>query len=103
MSAVATRFFFTVRDVREAHQGVGRHFFDRDTMRFFRSRICAQGRVYGGRFFVTSEKKCFDDYRRVYQVREVTPDGADIETRGQYGSVGAAITAAKRMSKALPS
>lgn len=80
------RYFFTVREVREAHSGAGRHFFDRGTMRFFRSRICARGTVYGGRYFITSEKTCFEDYRRVYHVREVKMGGASIDTIGEYAT-----------------
>lgn len=46
-----------MQDIKQANRDAGFHFFDRDTMRFFDSRILSQ--VYsgpGGVFFVTSER-----------------------------------------------
>lgn len=53
---------------------------------------------------MTSEKTCFDDYRRVYHLRRIDalPNGGDggcgytINTAGEFGSVRAAVNAAKR-------
>ena len=44
---------FTVAEIRRQHHG---HWFDPETMRFFHTRICAGGRMFGGRYFVTSER-----------------------------------------------
>jgi hypothetical protein len=57
---------FTSRELRERVKGCGSHFFDRDTMSFFASRL-AKGIYPGGddiTYFVTSEKMGFDDDRR---------------------------------------
>lgn len=47
------------------------HFFDKDTMRFFKSRVLSffQKIDNSRAIFLTSEKKCFDDYSRVFSVR----------------------------------
>ena len=61
------------------------HFFDTDTMRFFRSRVgyarkCKSGVWY----FVTSEKPPHD--KRWYSVRKMELDG-DINTIGEFCSL----------------
>lgn len=94
------RYFFTVREFGNVYEG---HFFDRGTMSFFRSRVCNEGRMIGGRYFVTSEKACFDDYRRVYTVRAVrmldsgTWTVDTVGELGAYRSVRSAVAAARRM------
>lgn len=69
----------TIAQVREANRGAGFHFFDRDTMLFFDSRVLRG--LYGGRFFVTSEKG--PDGVRAYTVREASEDGR-IDTVGEF-------------------
>ena len=63
------------------------HFFDTDTMRFFKSRIGAVGKKENIWFFVTSEKPPYGD--RAYCVRRMGLDG-DITTipvnGAKYGS-----------------
>lgn len=49
-----TTRFDDLWDVEEANRRAGQHFFSPDTMRFFKSRV--HSALYGGRFFVTSEK-----------------------------------------------
>ena len=50
------------------------HFFDRDTMRFFKSRLTSHYKRVSDfeAYFVTTEKRCFDDHTRVASVRRVT-------------------------------
>jgi hypothetical protein len=85
-------------DVELANRQAGQHFFDADTLRFFRSRIGTE--LYGGRYFVTSEQ--FNgDAKRLYTVREVM-DGAKIKTIGefqQYSTGAAARRAAMKLAK----
>lgn len=90
--------FFTVRQIREANEAVGHHWFEKDTMRFFRTRICDNGRVYKGKYFVTSEKSSFRDDTRLYSVRQVAEDGKVSTVEFQkYKTRQAAINAAKRL------
>lgn len=69
------------RDLAQFNAESGKHFFDRDTMRFFKSRLLgvyqrvdASGQLHI--LFITSEKKCFNDFTRVYSLREMNRDGS---------------------------
>jgi hypothetical protein len=91
--------FASMRDVRECARICSSHFFDKDSMRFFNSRIgdSAYGDGKGGAYFVTSEKG--PSNVRSYSVRRYDPKRCGIETVGkfqQYGSAKTAQTAAKR-------
>lgn len=73
------------------------HFFSADTMRFFASRVLDG--VYqgpGGVYFVTSEKRSFSDYTRVYHVRSYDPTTGAVETA--KGSVDYATAAQAKQS-----
>jgi hypothetical protein len=69
--------FNDLSEVRQANKEIGHHWFEPATMKFFASRI--ESSLYKNQCFITSEKRCFDDYTRVYSVRRVKPDGS-IET-----------------------
>lgn len=71
----------------------GSHFFDRDTMRFFGSRILPT--LYGpvGDIFVTSEKQpdfyghsagTLYTFPRLYTVRRYIGTGREVETLGDF-------------------
>ena len=65
-----------ITQIKRANKALGHHFFDRDAMTFFRSRVYPH--VYGGRFFITSEQFVAGDgeeFPREYTVREARPDG----------------------------
>lgn len=69
---------YSIEDVKAKHKG---HFFSPDTMRFFSSRI--DHKIYPTKdkvYFVTSEKKCFNDPDRVYSVRSLNIETGFIET-----------------------
>lgn len=75
----------TIAQVKAANKARGHHFFDRDAMRFFDSRIETRGALIGDRFFVTSEQfHGSDGYSapRMFTVREAMADGS-IETVGE--------------------
>ena len=88
---------WTITMIRAANALAGAHFFERATMRFFRSQVLRT--VYqgpGGIFFVTSEEPPYGGRR--YTVRRFDPtDPSDIETFGDFCELGraAAITLAK--------
>lgn len=93
--------FATMTQIRETNKATGRHFFDRETLRFFDSRVHPQ--VYGGRYFVTSERfhGSSGSGPRRYTVR-FAKDNGDITTVGEFGqyeSLTAARAAAKRLAK----
>ena len=97
--------FGSIAAIRAANAALGHYFFDADTLRFFGSRISED--VYGGRYFVTSERDrpvssrfpaAWNGERR-YTVREAAPDGS-ISTVGTFGGYRT-LAAAKRAAQAL--
>ncbi len=68
----------SIEEIQEANERLGHHFFSKDTMRFFSSRIGTT--IYGGCLFVTSEqnKSIINGKRqpRGYTVRIAREDGS---------------------------
>lgn len=88
----------TIEQIKAANEEAGRYFFSPGAMRFFDSRILDG--VYGGRYFVTSEKGDWPGAERGYTIREAHEDG-DVTTVGElqeYATREEAINAAKRMA-----
>ena len=79
--------YYTIEEIKEANRKAGQHFFDADTLRFFSSRISDVYCGLGGVFFVTSEKKCFNDTTRVFTVRKFNSDNGHIDTVGNFGQL----------------
>ena len=78
--------FTSVHEIKIANERAGHHFFERDAMRFFRSRIEDGGKVYGGRYFITSEQFEFqgEAFERRYTLRRVNDDGTIDSVFGQF-------------------
>ena len=74
--------FTNLQQVKRQHKALGGHFFDREAMHFFGSRV--ESPLIGGKWFVTSEQ-FMDDPRR-FTVREVVDlgDRIAIETVGEF-------------------
>lgn len=89
----------TVADAKKLNASKGFHWFEKETMRFFNTRIHGRNLI-GGRYFITSER--MDErfpYR--YSVRKINLDGS-VDTIGdfrQHASLEAAKKAAKQLSK----
>ena len=95
--------FYTMEEVKAANKAMGRYWFSPGAMRFFQSR--AGSELYGGKYFVSSERKprtgFHDRYPRRYTIREAHLDGK-ITTVGefqQYSTRNAAISGIKRILK----
>ncbi len=91
-------FYYAIDQIKQANQENGFHFFERDTMRFFKSRILSE--VYGGQYFITSEVEPFSG--RKYTIRKADLNNGDIETIGkhcQYATAAQAKAAVKRIIK----
>lgn len=90
--------FYNMESIKRFNHAAGQHFFEADTMRFFKSRI-APGVYHKGdhiNLFITSEKF---DYKtpRFYTIRQLQPNGS-IKTIGefqQYKSLDSACRAIK--------
>lgn len=96
----ARRGLSTIGDVRRRHTG---HWFDPDTMRFFKTRLPAESTLLiSGRYFVSSEDNSSPYYpgERRYTIREALSDGK-VETVGEF-HVYPSRKAAERVARALP-
>jgi hypothetical protein len=92
--------FTSIDDIKAANKAAGQHWFSKSTLAFFSSRI--GGTVYGGKFFVTSERGP-DNVRR-YTVRVARPDG-QVETTGtfqRYASRSGAVRRTERLAAQYP-
>lgn len=90
-----------IHSVKECARVCRSHWFDADTLRFFKSRVGSiayrDGR--GGAYFTTSEKGPNDI--RAYSVRHYDPDRCGINTVGkfqQYRTSAQADRAAKKLA-----
>ena len=106
-----TREYRDIGEIEAANAAAGHYFFSPDTMRFFKSRIL-EG-VYGGRYFVTSERG--PGMARRYTIREATSeghiktvkcghtfaDGADHEDFGCYRTAYAAKARARELAQVV--
>lgn len=88
---------YSVDDIVSKHKG---HFFSKDTMRFFKSKLVSDvyvsnnGKVY----FVTSEKKGFNTNERTFTVREYDLKLDSISNVGDFLSYE---TKSKALTEAL--
>lgn len=99
--------YTSINQIIAANEKRGHHFFDRDTLRGFGSRICPE--IYQGRYFITSERdrgvstsygfmQAWGGERR-YTVRRANDDGS-IDTVGEFGQFptkGQAATFARKL------
>lgn len=92
-----TRQITTIADLRELHERIGGCWFERSTMRFFGTRI--ESGVIRGHYFITSDKRGFDDSAgRGYSVRCFNDEGdihREIGSVGEFDSKQKAIDALK--------
>ena len=91
-------------DFMRANHDNGGHYFDADTMRFFGSRL-PDGVLYGGRYFITSEKQPnhgSGNHPRMYSVREALVTG-EVGHGGSefqaFTTLGRARTYARALAK----
>ena len=75
--------FNNITEVKKANKENGQHFFDRNTLAFFGSKVYPDLYTVAGRqFFITSEDN-FNRTEKGYTIREAMPDG-DIETISEF-------------------
>ena len=74
--AIRTAYYTSIGHIIESNEKAGYHFFEPQTLRFFRSRVHSV--VYGGSTFVTSEQFSFNGRTepREYRVRVAMADGS---------------------------
>lgn len=71
----------TISDIKRKNKAAGRHFFDRDTLAFFKSVVYPT--VYGNGYFVTRETNPSGQTR--YTIRKADASG-NIKTIGEFHS-----------------
>ena len=82
---------YTISDIKEINAAHGLHFFERSTMRFFRSKT--ERGVYqgpGGIYFITSEQFVGSDGHaepRKYTVRCFSPESGCCQTVGPFNEI----------------
>lgn len=81
----------TIDEAKRINKEKGFHFFDRDTMRFFNSRIEKDalqfGQLIDNKYFVTSEQfvpSHGKPDKRKYTVRKYYPDTGNVKTIGEF-------------------
>ena len=98
-------YFHTVNEIKQLARDCGNHFFDAEAMRYFSSRVGSK--VYGGKYFITSEQfvTYYPDYHREprkYTIRAVIyHEGRfgieDVGDFQQYETREAAVKRAERL------
>ena len=74
---------YQVNEIKDKSQKLAKHFFNQDTMRFFKSRISElTWKIEKSIYFITSEKNRYEDPRK-FTIRESTELG-DIKTIGEF-------------------
>lgn len=86
----------TIADIKQKLRLGGNHFFDRDTMRWFGSRV--ESSLYKNNTFITSEYTGFERTKRAYTVRyydEAKNTVVDVSGFGAFPTKDAAREFAK--------
>lgn len=89
--------FKSLAEVKKANKGIGHHWFDTDTMKFWKTRL--ETDLLGHRYFVTSDEMF--DRSRAYTIRQANDDGTidTVGDFGQYKTRKAAIAEAKALAE----
>jgi hypothetical protein len=75
--------FNNITEIKKANKENGQHFFDKETLAFFGSKVYPElYTVQGRQFFITSEDN-FNRTKKGFTIREAMPNG-DIETLGEF-------------------
>jgi hypothetical protein len=84
MNTTHRKQYTSINQIISEATHAGSHFFDESTLRFFSSRILPT--VYGGCYFITSERDTYRDSNpRLYTIRKYE-GGLGLETVGDFCS-----------------
>lgn len=91
----------SISDAKELSQKAGNHFFDADTMRFFKSKV--HGDLVDNKYFITSEQMGFEPSSgRGFSIRSFDPATGDVGKVSEFNEFGSLIEARKAL-KAIQS
>lgn len=87
--------------VKAANTNAGQHFFDKDTMRFFNSKVAPEAYTKDGKtaYFITSEQH--GNESRKYTVRKMDMETGSITTVGEFQEHDSLSEAKRTVSKIL--
>lgn len=88
--------FKSIAEVKEANKKNGYHFFDKETMKFFRSTIVSD--LIAGQYFITSEVN--PEGERSYSVRVVSENGR-VQRMGDFPGYKTKYSAEKAIETLL--
>ena len=75
--------YISIAQIRKHNEAIGHHFFSKDTMKFFSSKVYED--LHLGQYFITSEmNKYATNPKREYTIRHANGTG-DIDTVGVFG------------------
>ena len=81
--------YTTVTEIKEANKEAGYHFFDRKTMKFFKSKI--ESKVIQGKYLIISNM--YDEKTKKYMITEALDTGkVNYITFDHFNSMGEART-----------
>lgn len=90
----------SLANVIATNKAAGQHFFEDDTMDFFKSRLVSD--LIHDRYFITSEKGPVEGSARRYTVREAIEGGKNIRTVGEFQAYANLAEAARAIAKLIP-
>lgn len=86
--------------VKELNRKAGQHFFSKDTMRFFKSKVPEDHvGLTANRYFISSEKSPWD--KRKYSIREWKGKTKTIDTVGEFGAYSSKAQAERILKKII--
>jgi len=86
----------TIQDFIRLHKQKGGHWFDDDTIRFFKS---SYGSLYGDKYFISSEKPPHD--KRKWTIRKVNWETGNVENVGEFGAFPTKSQAERKLKSLL--
>jgi hypothetical protein len=95
-------YSISIEQIKEASQKGSKHYFDKSTMQFFKSRVsktALYNRDSGIAYFITSEQ--FEKQSRKYSIRKINMHTGNIETVGEFGEFNTRLEAWQNIIKIL--
>jgi hypothetical protein len=83
--------------VKAKNYEAGQHWFSKDTMRFFNSKVPDEALKKGDNAFFISQEDDFDRSGKVYTIRKANLKTGEVDTIGDFGVITSKSEAEKKM------
>lgn len=88
--------------IKAKNYEAGHHWFSKDTMRFFNSKVPEEAYKKGDKaYFISQEKSSFDNYTPEYTIRVADLNTGEVDTVGEFGQYKSKYEAKKELKKIL--